>query len=382
MSLKPFYRPGVDNASMPRSCFDCAGHQIRNEAARRVGVTRVRLGFRLMRTPAAPAAAALPRLTAEQARRTVTEAADRYFRSRRERVDKFVDQHFSLGGTLALHRQALGWDLLKAPLNIVLAVPNFAAKAGASAARAVRARRVAAYLDSRRILLETAVGREIEWLIMTELFELPCRQSGRVAERDALAEFILATPQVQGMVSEALETIARRGGDPEFRQRLEQATAQYADTRAAAAEIATALMALGAGAMAVKEITPGALVLGPALAGMIAQQSAVGSFPLGAALGRLWYSAFPAAAPSGLVAGVTGGLLAVGAVAAAFSGIVTDPIQRRLGLHRWRLLRLIDAIERQFNANDKAAFISRDHYVARLLSLLELLISAYAIARS
>ncbi len=179
-----------------------------------------------------------------------------------------------------------------------------------------------------------------------------------------------------------MKMIGQRAGDPQFREQLERATAHYVDTRAAAAEISTALVALGTGAIAMKEITPGALVLGPALATIMAQQSAVASFPLGAALGHLWYATFPVAASSGLIAGVTGGLMAAGAVAAAFSGVVTDPIQRRIGLHRRRLLRLIDAVERQFKADDKASFISRDHYVARLLSLLELVISACGLARS
>ncbi len=331
---------------------------------------------------AATASSDLPRLTDEEARQAVTDAANRYFQSRRERVDEFVDRHFSLAGSLVLHRQALGWDVIKAPLNIVLAVPNFAVKAGASAARAVRARRLAAYLYSRRILLETAVGREIEWLIMTELLELPYRQAGRLAQKDALAEFILATPQIRTALSEAMEMIGRHAGDPQFREQLEEATSHYVDTRAAAAEIATALVALGAGAVAIKQITPGALVLGPALATIMAQQAAVASFPLGATLGRLWYAAFPVAASPGLIAGLTGGLMAGGAVAAAFSGVVTDPIQRRIGLHRRRLLRLVDAVERQFEADDNASFISRDHYIARLLSLLELVVSACGLARS
>jgi Family of unknown function (DUF6635) len=255
-------------------------------------------------------------------------------------------------------------------------------KAGASAARAVRARRLAAYLDSRRILLHTAVGREIEWLVMTELLELPYRQAGRLAQKDALAEFILATPQIRTALSEAMKMIGPRAGDPQFREQLERATSRYVDTRAVAAEIATGLLTLGAGAVAIKEITPGALVLGPALATIMAQQAAVASFPLGAALGRLWYAAFPVAASSGLIAGLTGGLMAASAVAAAFSGVVTDPIQRRIGLHRRRLLRLIDVVERQFKTSDKASFISRDHYIARLLSLLELVVSACGVARS
>jgi uncharacterized protein DUF6635 len=331
---------------------------------------------------AAGASADLPRLTQQEARQAVTDAASRYFQSRRERVDEFVNRHFSLAGSLVLHRQALGADIIKAPLNIVLAVPNFAVKAGASTARAVRVPRLAAYLDSRGILLETAVGREIEWLIMTELLELPYRQASRLAQKDALAQFILATPQIRTALSEAMKMIVRRAGDPQFREQLEGAISHYVDTRAAAAEIATGLVALGAGAIAIKEITPGALVLGPALATIMAQQAAVASFPLGAALGSLWYAAFPVAASPGLIAGVTGGLIAAGGVAAAFSGVIMDPIQRRMGLHRRRLLRLIDAIERQFNADEKASFISRDHYVARLLSLLELVVSACGLARS
>ena len=68
----------------------------------------------------------LVHLTAEQARDTVAAAAQQYFESRRGRVDAFVDRHFSVAGALALHRKALGWDVLKAPTNILLAIPNVA----------------------------------------------------------------------------------------------------------------------------------------------------------------------------------------------------------------------------------------------------------------
>jgi hypothetical protein len=40
---------------------------------------------------------------------------------RRARVRPFVDQHFSLLGSAAIHRAALGWDILRAPANILLA---------------------------------------------------------------------------------------------------------------------------------------------------------------------------------------------------------------------------------------------------------------------
>jgi hypothetical protein len=322
------------------------------------------------------------RLTQDKAQRIVTQAAHRYFESRRSRVDEFVDRHFSLAGSAAIHRRALGWDVLKAPANITLAIPNLLMKLTAAAAQWVGAKQTSESLGSRKLFLETAVGREIEWLIVTDLFELPLRQGERESRKDALAETILSAPELQSAVSETLEAIGRQGDDPEFRQRLEEAMATYTGTRAAAAEITTALITLGAGAIAVKQATPGIITLGPVLAAAMAQQAAIASFPLGATLGTIWYSAFPAAASPALMAGLTGGLLAVTSMAAAFAGIIADPVQRALGLHRRRLLRLIEALERQFGEECGASeFVVRDHYVARLLDLFDLLGAAYRIAR-
>jgi hypothetical protein len=330
----------------------------------------------------AEGASNVPCLTAEEVQLTVTEAVQLYFESRRLRVDDFVDRHFSLAGSLTLHRKALGWDVLKAPMNILLAVPNIGMQLSAVAARRLRAKRMSHFLASRKVLLDTAVGREIEWLVMTDLLELPYRQGDRICRRDALAEAILASPHLETVLRETFDAIGRRGDDPALRKQLEQAMATYTGTRAAAAEITTTLITLGAGMVALKRLTPGAILLGPALAGVMAQQAAVASFPLGTALGGLWYAAFPVTATPSLIAGVTGSLMAAGAVAAAFSGIVADPIQRRLGLHHRRIRRLVDALERQFNGDGKAGFVVRDQYIARLLSLLELLASAYRQARS
>jgi hypothetical protein len=224
------------------------------------------------------------RFTAEQAEGVVAEAARLYFEGCRARVDDFVDRHFSVAGALALHRKALGWDVLKVPANILLAIPNVALQLTALGAHVTGARQTATFLRSRRILLETAVGREIEWLIMTELLELPYQQGERVSHKDALAEAILSSQSVQAAVQEVANSIGQRADDPQFRARLEEALTTYTGTRAAAAEITTTLIALGAGALSVKQATPGALALGPVLATIMAQQAAVASFPLGATL--------------------------------------------------------------------------------------------------
>ena len=111
----------------------------------------------------------------ELASAIVRDAVHRYIESRRGRIDAFVDRHFTLAGSVALHRRALGWDLLRAPANLFLAGPALAVKLMAWAARRAGMERAAAWLAGRRLLLETEVAREIEWLVATELLEIPCR---------------------------------------------------------------------------------------------------------------------------------------------------------------------------------------------------------------
>jgi hypothetical protein len=332
-----------------------------------------------------PSSETWPDLDGEFARAVVRDAMHRYFAARRERIAPFVDHHFTLTGSLVLHRRALGWDLLRAPANLLLAVPNAGAKLVAAGLDAAGAKPAGKRLRTMRLLMETDVAREIRRLLVTELLELPWpdgRGPGCGAGRDALAETVLADPRVEAFARRALAAVAGRAGDADFRRRLEETVATYAETRAAAAEITTALVTLGTGAAAVHQVTPGAMTLGPALAAAIAQQSAIASFPLGSTLGSLWYGVFPAAASSALVAGLTGGLMLGAAALSAFAGVVSDPVQRRLGLHRRRLERLLAALEREWIEGVDGTFIVRDHYAARLVDLLDLLAGAWRLART
>src|ERR671910_146946 len=102
-------------------------------------------------------------LTKEDAQRIVAEGARRYFDSRRARVDEFVERHFSFAGSFSMHRKAIGWDMLKAPANIALAVPQLATKLAASGAKAAGADRLSEYLGSCKLVFDTEVGQEIEW---------------------------------------------------------------------------------------------------------------------------------------------------------------------------------------------------------------------------
>jgi hypothetical protein len=312
----------------------------------------------------------------ELAAAIVHDAVQRYIESRRARIDAFVDRHFTLAGSIALHRRALGWDLLRAPANLFLAGPALGVKLMAWAARRAGMEGLAGWLAGRRLLLETAIAREIEWLVTTELLEIPCLRRDRVSYRDALAETILADERAAALL------VAPAGSDHEFRRRLAAAVESYLGSRTATAEIATGFVATGLGALVVKQATPGLVTLSSALAGMLAQQMAIAAFPLGASLGGLWYSLFPAAAGPGLLAATTAGVFLGGAMLAAFSGVVTDPLQRRLGLHRGRLERFLPVLEADLCGEPGRNRLMRDQYVARLADIFDLIALAMRVSHA
>ena len=323
-----------------------------------------------------------PGLPRSEADDIVAEAARAYFDSCRARVDGFVQRNFSVAGAARLHRRAVGWDLLKAPANVVLSIPQIGLKLGAAAARRIGAPETADALGSRRLFLETAVATELRWRLMTELLRLPFADGDRVSTDDGLAEAILVQPRVQAILAEAAAGVAEGTADPDFRARLEAALTEYTGTRSAAAEITTGLLALGTGAVAFQKATPGAIALGPVIAGSLAQGAAISSFPLGATAGGIWYGFFPVQAAPFLVVGATAGVLGVAAVATAFAGMVSDPVQRTLGLHHRRLNRFIDSLEDAFLHSDAGGFCAYDIYVARLMDLVDLLVGVARTLRS
>ncbi len=149
---------------------------------------------------------------------------------------------------------------------------------------------------------------------------IPCRRRNRVSYDDAIAETILADERAAALI------VASARAEPDFRRGLAAAVETYLGSRTATAEIATGFVAAGLGALVIKQATPGLVTLSSALAGMIAQQMAIAAFPLGAGLGGLWYSLFPAAPGPGLLAATTAGVFLGGAMLAAFSGVLPRPL--------------------------------------------------------
>jgi hypothetical protein len=288
-----------------------------------------------------------------------------YFDIRRLMVDGFVARHFTWPGTLRLHGAALGWDILRAPVNVALSPVLVLTRSAAYLCRRIGWRETADWLSRRRILLRTSVARRVEVLIVTDLLDLPLDAGAAASDPSALARAVLAAPQFR-------EMIRRRASAAEAEalgQRIAGALGDYAGARSAVAEMTTTLCVLVIGAVAFQALAPG-------VADAMARTNAIATFPLGQTLGGMWYGVFDVDASAGLVGTAVAGLVMLGSVFAAFAGVFADPLQSRLGIHRRRLGRLLDTLEEEFVGRGDKPFVAREHFFARLLDLCDALASA------
>lgn len=248
-------------------------------------------------------------------------------KARRRAVDGFARARFGLPGTLRLHRHALGLDLIRAPVNVALSPVFLLTRLTGWLLGAAGLRRGSDWLAGRRIFLPSDVGRRLT----------------------ADLRAFLTALQTQGL----LDTV------PEAR--LHRAVASYTETRNAVAEITTSLIVLVIGLALFGATTPGVISLAGPVAEMRAQAQAIDDFALGSGLGRVWNGLFPAR-PGGMQIVLTGAVLAVlASLVTAFAGVLADPLQLWTGIHRRRLIRLLDRLE----ADADLAGLEREHLFAR-----------------
>ena len=303
----------------------------------------------------------------------VDQGIDAYVTSRRARIPRFIDRHFSFRGALALHRKTFGRDCYKYPVNLMWGLPVALGTGAATLLDKAGAHRTAHWLHRLPRGMSMALHQELHWLLYTELLELPYAQEGRVSRRDALLEHILADPRIAALCDEYMLTPHRDAERPAFWVALERHLAEYGTTRGAVSELAGSLLHLAAGYAALSTATPGALSAGTAAATAIAQQLAIANCWLGSTLGAWYYAVFPVSASVGLVAATTGAILATGGVVTALAWLVLDPLLATTGLHRRRLNRFVTALGAELRSGDRSAYRVRDHYIVRVFDVLELL---------
>ena len=311
----------------------------------------------------------LPELSLAEA--IVIDGIRRYIADRRTRVDEFCNRHFGYPGTFRLHRHAVGLDMVRAPANIAAGLAMVGKKGVALGVDAAGFKETARWLEARDFFLKTDLAREIEWLVYTELLDLPFAEGERRHTQDALIAAILADPRIQAQFAMVLDRLGRRRDDTDFREKVAEAMTVYVGSRSAAGDITATLMSAAAGFATYQQVTPGITALSAVVAGSIAKSAAASGFLAGPLLGKLYASLFAASAPPFLYAGVFAGMLVPLAALTAFAGVVADPVQTRLGLHQRRLNRMLDVLERNLTDDKNAAFSVHDHYVARIADLID-----------
>ncbi len=297
-------------------------------------------------------------------------AVQRYVAARRDEVSGFVDRHFGLKGSLRLHKQAIGWDLLRAPVNAIGGPLTIVGDLTGRGLGVAGLKRTGERLRQRRFILETDVGRYLNFLLHSELLALPYQDGAFISRHDALLEELLREPLLTQQLENLLNAMAPLREQADFTEQVEQVLAEYVDSRVAAAEITSNLCMAAGGWLAFKKMTPGLVSLSGALATGIAHQAAIHSFWAGPWAAKLYYGVVGVSTPWALSAGVFGALLIPASFVAAFAGVLADPVQRRLGWHQKRLHRMLDGLERQLVGEDGQLSL-RDHYVARVFDLFD-----------
>lgn len=278
------------------------------------------------------------------------------FMAARGRLDAFVRSRFGWRGTLALHRDALGWDLLRAPANLLLA-PLHLLQRGCVRCLRGPAPRVARWLDLHPVMLRGAVARRIERDLAVDLFAF----TADAADPRPLPQVVQDCLRTAFPDLPASELACRA-------ERIVSALGAYSGTRSAVAEITTALIAVILGAALFHSLTPGMVSMAPAVAQMVALDRAVQGFPLGPGLGSLWYGLFPVGPPPLLVLATVLALIVAASAITAFAGVLADPVQAALGIHRRRLLRLIESVDSAAQGRPRP-FAAREHLYARMTDL-------------
>lgn len=252
-------------------------------------------------------------------------------------VASFCARHFSWRGAWSLNQQALGLDLLRAPLNVFYA-PLW-------------------------VLLQIS-AQLLAWLGL--------QRAARIVRELPSG---LAT-QVQQRVRQAItdELIRPRWGstlDTSQQRIVALNLMRYQAARNAMADISANLAVLVSGMLLFRQFTPGGLSLGQHTGDALTQHWAISHFWAGESFGRLWYSWFPVDTPLWLSLTAIALVMVMIALTAALSGLLMDPVQHALGWHRRRLNRLLNAIDKDLQTQQAQHYQPREPFWARAFDALD-----------
>ncbi|MDO6562698.1 hypothetical protein Q4488_04810 [Amphritea sp. 1_MG-2023] len=289
-----------------------------------------------------------------------------YFSQCQQRVPDFVTAHFRYPAALKTNRIAFGLDILRAPVNLFWA-PLYALISGIRflLGRSSRFGWLQRLLGRFPAGFTTQVQTHISELVLSDLLRHHQPEeslSWCIAEalRELYQQQVHSRPDIAQFHRQA-EPI------------IEDAMTEYRLTRTASADITNTLSCTVLGAFAFQKFTPGGIGIGLILASMISMQLASRDFFLGEAIGNIYYSIFPPSPSVGIMMLSIAGVLALLSAGAALSGVISDPIQAAMGLHRYRLKKMLRHMEQDILQQSSSSFRPKDQYVARIMECFDLI---------
>jgi hypothetical protein len=265
-----------------------------------------------------------------------------YIEECRQRIPVFVSRHYSLHGAFQLNRLAMGRDILVAPFNFLMGLPNFLLRLIAVLFELFGAHRLAQKLLKIHLGLPTRVQQALTSYLWSDFL-------------------ILSSPTL-GADKQMVRLICQAAREP---------LQVYVQTRNVAADITAGTLAAILGLTLLNQFTPGSFSAGTAIAHLVSREQAASDFLLGETLGRFYYTLFPVSPTIGTILAAVMVVMVTIALVAAFSGMIHDPIQKVTGLHQHRLNLLLDAIEKSANQTPTKGFRPKDTFVGRIYDIID-----------
>ena len=263
-----------------------------------------------------------------------------------------------------IHAESIKEDFITNPLNLLWVIPHALLKSGAEWSRKLGWITPGEWLKLIPAKFKTGSQKKIEWLLLTELLELPFDHGSWQSHADALAEEFYRNPK-----------LAALRGQPEWDSLLHTSPRLWrnelladAAERSAAADLASGGATLLAGWCFLGKAALSVFGMGEQYARRSAHAEAVESFSLGSfhfgpkvdhRLGSIYYDIFPVNPTAAQIWFGT----AVVMVGVAFLSLVLhallDPIQQTMGLHEARLQRFLNALEARLIENVRTNMAAR-----------------------
>ena len=300
------------------------------------------------------------------------EAVRGYTAERRKRVAPFCAQHYSWKGMRPINLAALRVDFLTNPLNLLWAVPHALLRAAVEWSRRLGWTAPVEWFKGVPVKFKTGSQKRIEWLLITEVLELPFDHGSRHSSADALAAEFFRTPKLAALRGREEWTAILYTDPPLWHNELVADSNQ----RSAAADFASGVAILLAGWWFIGNATGlNIFGMGEQYARHKAHDRAVQNFSLGGIhlgpkvdhkLGGYYYDFFP---PDPTTAQILGGTTIIMVGIACLSlvlHVVIVPLQQKMHLHEKRTQQFLTALENRLLTNvrsDMAARIFATRYV-------------------